>query len=1321
MKKLMTKSVLSICFRSKRMVALVGVLMMFAAVQADIVTLRYVVNNTTYFLANDLTRVETIGLNCLWDMTAEDIKDIYENPVQQYTLKPLNGTEYVVVDADRKLALGGTEDTKALFTITDGKITYLNEYVLAYSAADGWHFNTAINSAPVFRVTTFVPTPYEYAVTYTAEDSDDPTPPSVVTQVEWPYTNQDGTMIVHVMLTRVRGSQYVSLDKRETLGAGASIEWVPAADITAPTFTVTGDNKVTLGDVYVEEGANDFQLPLTPTNDSPFGTTDAAGNHSGITNADGNYVPWTDVLHITLTHEGVAHKADVPLVRHTFHTEDFREVTDFEWTAPKNMGWQEGLSQELTLSGKLTEGYHILNHAGAEVDVDQTTTTTMAIDLTNPAYKLTLSDDWLSVAKANNKATVTTASANQTGNRRTIVLSAVYTYKSHGADQEAIARVNITQKHQYDNGQFLTHSKGKSDSPLDERGNQQVHEEHTYIYYINGEIYTLIPREKDFRGWHRWYDYDTQEDVGVATDNNPNGYKSHYITDDGIIVYVDSEGVKSEEDQGRYVSSRSSGVGTVTVTFNDGKEHNIAMEVSNYSDGEPDDVNNLLEPTLSYRQIFHLIPAAKRAEELKNYTSATGKYLEDYNLIAPTGTNIYLSPQYDYRDRTSVNNSDLGYVVENATGFQHIKEVSWSGNPSENGKLRIVSSEGVDTVVYTMTAAVNGVTYNLCRFNVMFQNVAHVGPLVDGIEGFERATIEKDYLLLGEVNFDYDKPGVSTYKAYPKPLPWDESTYGYTYYDGERVSGKTDNSGLDTKYGEYQLLNIIPSDPFWLANNVKQHTGDADEGYMVFADGTERPGLVARLRVEANLCAGQKMYCSAWVNNPNVGGVEGGRGLPILRFVVEGLSKEDTWEAVSEYSTGQLSHNDAAWQQICFEIDLKKEYPEYRVSVYDFATTNNGNDFAIDDICIFASKIPLVAYQASTACSNDEDVAAIVKMDYRALIDTTMEGDLVYYSVYQQNKTTHELTPMKLHYIDASSTSKGNYAPQNPKAELDTCGCFRIPAKDTDPNTQGYAIAPTLFELMEDARADTTNKAQMRYVDEGEGSGPYALYIVHYAPLHEEYDYFVHIATDKENLRSAECSNRTHLPVSDAFKLMLNYEVKEDKTQAVCGNIDYTMAMHLQKQETTSDDVTKMTYGRCKSDWILGGDTTYVVRIMGRWTYPQVRTMLMNLRDNAADNTNRFAASIDDITANKYLPQEQYDAIELLVNNGYLLLAQEEINVYVAKNEEVKYLVVPIEGTGYEVIKMVISCMKMEYLKRCLCALLQRLSYLLLWVRQIML
>ena len=488
-----------------------------------------------------------------------------------------------------------------------------------------------------------------------------------------------------------------------------------------------------------------------------------------------------------------------------------------------------------------------------------------------------------------------------------------------------------------------------------------------------------------------------------------------------------------------------------------------------------DTMREIIEPTLSIREIFELHPWTEMAEIMEGYKDTIDhptrnlKYLEDHVVRAPIGNRLLLRTEHRY----NYDNIKKGEHSESLLGYYMRDDNwdTWSADPARQDsmiwcggwdancawytynpktktysscsyevteandflnvpeKTSMPSSKDADTVIYclrarsqqTLTAGTVGdpdtvpvpgdYWFNICRYTIIYHRQDRFGPkLEEKIDGVNKAIItnteiEEHFDVMQRLNFDYNKPGTE-YTVYPHPLPWADASYGFAY---PKTASLPDNrphnkNGLENlaNMGEYNLINRIPEfGSYW--HKMEQH-GGASNGYMIFCDGMSSAGQVAALRVDTTLCEGQKMYFSAFVGNP---GNETGKTCPNFTFSVQGSENGRDWEDITSYMTGDLPQSNK-WYQIYFPIEQNKQYSHFRVRVYNMAANDDGNDFIIDDMCIFATKPPLLVYQANTTCKNENEADSlthiVLRVDYQGFTDEAYKAGSEYYTIEEIDK-----------------------------------------------------------------------------------------------------------------------------------------------------------------------------------------------------------------------------------------------------------------------------------------------------------------------------
>ena len=241
---------------------------------------------------------------------------------------------------------------------------------------------------------------------------------------------------------------------------------------------------------------------------------------------------------------------------------------------------------------------------------------------------------------------------------------------------------------------------------------------------------------------------------------------------------------------------------------------------------------------------------------------------------------------------------------------------------------------------------------------------------------------------------------------------------------------------------------------------MTQHGGAAN-GYMLYCDGMSSAGQVAAFSLEKELCEGQRLYFSGYVGSV---GKEGSN--PNFTISVQGSNDGNSWTDITKYMTGDIKQSDK-WYQIFFPIEHERRFTKFRVRVYNMASDYRGNDFIIDDMCIFATKPPLIAYQANTKCveknESDSIVHVVFRVDYQGLIHPELYNNQnVYYTVEQitrEETPVHTFVPMIDKYLNEDTVKAV------PPSAVDTLyGHFRMPSADHEPSI-GDSVFVNLNQL----------------------------------------------------------------------------------------------------------------------------------------------------------------------------------------------------------------------------------------------------------------
>lgn len=738
----------------------------------------------------------------------------------------------------------------------------------------------------------------------------------------------------------------------------------------------------------------------------------------------------------------------------------------------------------------------------------------------------------------------------------------------------------------------------------------------------------------------------------------------------------------------------------------------IACDVSNYTDykeawqtGTTDNV--FREPTLSYRHIFHLRPAKEMADTLAKCID--GKYFENYTYIAPVGTEVLLKTQYAHANPYYANRpSDLCYYFYIQKNGQKqmtrlsmkdgVKVVLYENNVKKgtptykSGSDYIpVKSNSPGTVKYELKIEDGNIYGNkpicLARWKVTYVKKSEYGPSAK--ELISRSTIETEYIPLAEKDFNYNKPGTTNMVLYDKPLDAEESSFGFCY-PASVVNGNSqrlkDNKPPFPFYGEYAIVNAVKGKD-WL-KPTEQH-GGAENGYCLYVDGSQRPGKVVTLSTNAKICSGQQLYCSAWICNP-AKEYEGDGRPPIFRFDVEGRNPGGQWEAAGSFYTGEIGLDyGGQWLQVRFPVVSANDYEESRITIYNYSATNSGNDFLVDDVMLYATRLPLGAYQATTSCKRgalNDSLVTMIKVDY-TLLTEGYAGKTLYYRIYNQT----DKTPVVTNYYNNKNA---------------TSGWIQMPTTNYEPTDKEKCASVSEFAgEMSGYKNDTIC---VKYIWTEDMNNPrwvmYIAQLVNGSLLDSKKDYEVQTAYAADDLDHASCAMRTKLPVYEKTAYTFNGETYP--TTGHCANELYPIEILVTDQVDVDGKLTEMK-AYAKGDWLKGypfddiwydaytGTDTIGKRKAAdeafedfygytRWKIEDAIRDMRRESTTEKPNPNFDATDVSQLKSEpKYWDNtEHYQIIYNLCQRGLLTLAKERQVLYMHSNDTVRYWVYPIANTA---------------------------------------
>ena len=1019
--------------------------------------------------------------------------------------------------------------------------------------------------------------------------------------------------------------------------------------------------------------------------------------------------------------------------------------------------------------------------------------------------EITGDDAWVTIVNADYANNIITLhfQANGNINRRIaiLVVSGIYKDIVHAQYTYIVQEANIT------TGDItFNHQEGGYTGWITNSRGIQYQKVHTYektIYYTSGETIELMPNEPNMRGYWRWYDYDSDTDPRYYWDgsiwqdagndfwqnapkdqsgktftaiNSSSASKGFYATKDSYTFPVDARDPDKKEEGSQTWSEMIPKI----KGWDNETEHNIALDASAYADYTITSTS-ITEPTLSYRQIWHLRPAKIIADSLDKCTSADKPY-ESHEYIAPTDKEVYLATNFPHyqaqhhqsefcywfnaktttqsnRTTTSItgykqtgNNSSYSDCVTPKWKVSYDGGGTWTDltNNYESGTDYLQVNSATERIVeyalyipksfrYTSWSGRNQKTITveptcgsdiyIARFKVTYVSPDTYGPSTTALRTDEE--IANSYTLLTKQDFNYGTAAgsLATDKMvfYPKPLAPDNSTFGFLYVDKDgnaqhNRQKPTGNSEGFPFYGEYCLVNQITDPYYW--TRASQHGGAAN-GYMMYVDGKKQPGLAATISTDAVLCSGQQMYCYAWIYNAATENT-----LPVLRFDVQGRRNDnEEWTTVAAFFVGELpigknDPNNSTWQQVNFPVVSANDYAQTRISIYNFANSNSGNDFLVDDICLYASKLPLTAYQAFTTCKVKDMEVAVARIDYSNM--TSSGSNQTLYYTFMNTKADTMLHAV-YHYPEnwSGTTTDKHGVIYVPKEGYDPTKSNSASYQESDgipgidESGMVYTSASEILESLEDIYLTDYESGTVKdgytlkgYVKTTDKDGErYIMYIAHlindtYMPSSATYT--LNMANIEEDLKHPDCSMSANLPLSN--KTNIAFDGSTDPTVGACANGLYPVVVRVNNTVEVNGNPVNLV-GAAKADWLLGCkfDDVYIAdpalegsdeekdaadnEFQKTYGYPRgkVQDALNELRrytntsnytvsnpdEIIMDTTNAVTGKQDNI-----LLEEHYNIIMNLCNKGLLSLYKDSDAFYMRQNDTIRFWVYPIAGTA---------------------------------------
>lgn len=593
--------------------------------------------------------------------------------------------------------------------------------------------------------------------------------------------------------------------------------------------------------------------------------------------------------------------------------------------------------------------------------------------------------------------------------------------------------------------------------------------------------------------YQRWYNYLTEGTF--ATGNTGSGDIVDYLTPGTAVGNNAANGTGYRFKNG-YIGQPLSSACLYVMDFYVPKTgyqnwYLVACDVSGYTDFTKDFSSGsknssfvdggYWEPTLSHRFIYFIRVIEDETSWAAKQLSA-GEPIEEKDITMPAtrlpdytdemvalsmDARSYLTPNGNTNEASgnltvSLDNNTAGITLQTTSlsGENRVIFINYPVKNSDNTQSVNTPTDGSDPKA-TVNVSRNGTL--VARYNLTFKEESRLLTQTQvSLENAKESSsyryrmpdyLKENYELLTELNFDFDDAVAENYglpQCYPFPLGWSSSTYGF--YDGGVEDGDfTGPTGSHCpEWGYYGILNSyvecrdkygsnwgwtsytynVPND----ADPIRYNSKGNQSTYHLYADVSDRPGVIARLPFDRKLCPGTELFVTAWVKcargskdannaaalfsimgvkNRTVGNSSTKDYVPIFRYQtgqipatyrndvnvnVAGFEEGNiTYDSNGNITSGTGGNND--WLQVYFSFinTNSDEYDSYILQIDNNSASTNGGDIYIDDIRVYVMSPNAKVTQLEAGCTNERTLTNI-ELDWEQLLsrlgyDETTNGE----------------------------------------------------------------------------------------------------------------------------------------------------------------------------------------------------------------------------------------------------------------------------------------------------------------------------------------
>lgn len=884
--------------------------------------------------------------------------------------------------------------------------------------------------------------------------------------------------------------------------------------------------------------------------------------------------------------------------------------------------------------------------------------------------------------------------------------------------------------------------------------------------------------------YQRWYNYLTEGTF--ATGNTGSGDIVDYLTPGTAVGNNAANGTGYRFKNG-YIGQPLSSACLYVMDFYVPKTgyqnwYLVACDVSGYTDFTEDfssDSKNssfanggYWEPTLSHRFIYFIRVIEDETSWAAKQLNA-GKPIEEKDITMPAtrlpdytdemvalsmDARSYLTPnggtnEADGDITVSLDNNTAGITLltTSLSGENRVIFINYPVKNSDNTQSVNTPTDGSDPKA-TVNVSRNGTL--VARYNITFKEesrlltqtqVSQENAKENSAYGYRMPDyLKENYELLTELNFDFDDAVAEKYglpQCYTFPLGWSSSTYGF--YDGGVEDGDfTGPTGSHCpEWGYYGILNSYVecrdkdgSNWGWTgytynapddADPIRYNSKGNQSTYHLYADVSDRPGVIARLPFDRKLCPGTELFVTAWVKCAR--GDDSANNAAALFSIMGvkdrgvGTSSTKDYTPIYRYQTGQIPatyRNDGGlagkipgfeerngttggnndWLQVYFSFinTNSDDYDSYILQIDNNSASTNGGDIYIDDIRVYVMSPNAKVTQLEATCTNDRTLTNI-ELDWEQLL-----------SRLGYNETTNDEDAIDFCFVD--KTKYNNYLAESGH-ETDYKGAVEASVievgNNEDPEQGGYnGKYHTLYFKMpfdQNKVYDITQRPNLAANNMNDGKAYFygytdeanvrSLSVDFYSALTPNRPYILLINTHDPSNQTLDASDfnyniddacviKTEFYVTAQNLIRVNGEVVDPSTDFCAGQV-FNFSANLRVPTGVNDDGTAI-YTEIKDgvyfDWFFGTEdeytevnTTYGVSLLDALTaFRNIYTDNEDLTGVPAEGNGAFTKDMYDIISH-YLEKSGEDGGQ----HAPLVLHKENLDITLL-NSGLQLVVQPI-------------------------------------------